>query len=41
MIGMVRNIHATVDDEVFRELKNIKGTRSWEKAIRDEFGVEE
>jgi len=38
---MVRNIHATVDDDVFRRLKDVKEDRSWEKAIIEEFGVED
>jgi len=38
---MVRNIHATVDDDVFQKLKEIKDTRSWERAIKEEFGVDD
>lgn len=36
----VKHIKITVDDETHQELDDVKGDRTWEEAIKDEFGIE-
>jgi len=36
----VKSLNETFTTEQFRELKEVKGNRSWRRAILDEFGVE-
>lgn len=37
---MTTTINVTFEDEVFERLDDVKGERSWQKAIMDEFNVE-
>lgn len=35
----MKHLNIPVDDELYDELTEVKGDRSWQEALREEFGV--
>jgi hypothetical protein len=35
----MRQINVTLEDDDFRQMKEVKGGRTWERALKEEFGV--
>jgi predicted CopG family antitoxin len=37
----MKHINIPLDDETYQELTEVKGDRSWQQALVDEFGIDE
>lgn len=36
---MVKNLHVTLEEDVYAELKEEKGDRTWEEALKEQFNI--
>jgi len=37
----MKHLNIPIDDETYEELQAVKGDRTWQEALRDEFGLTE
>lgn len=37
----MKHLNIPLDDQTYSELKDVKGDRSWQDAIREEFGIDD
>ena len=37
----MKHLNIPVDDETYQALTEVKGDRSWQEALREEFGVDD
>ena len=37
----MKHLNIPVDDKTYKQLKEVKGSRTWEQAIREEFGLDD
>lgn len=41
MLTRMKTLNQTFEDDEFKRLEAVKGSRSWRRAILEEFGVEQ
>jgi predicted CopG family antitoxin len=37
----MKHLNIPIDDETYEELRDVKDDRTWQEALRDEFGLSE